>query len=420
MLIEKRHSDWLIEGVSLSRLAMEWKTPFYVYSKRTIVENIHRLQSVMSRYFDRYRIQYPIKANSNPHILKIMVENGLFADCSSPGEVFLAKKAGFDLSRSTYTGNFESQDDLCFAVKHGLIINLDDFARLDDLLQYGRPDVLSFRINPGIGRGGFEGIVTGGTDAKFGFPYEQVRTAYEEALKKGFTRFGVHMMTGSNILEPFYFAEITQKLTMIIGEVIQDLGIQLEFINIGGGLGIPYSEEEPELDLDITFRHVAESYQENCAKYQMGNPVLVIEPGRYLVGNAGILVSTVHHVKKSYRNYVGIDAGMNVLIRPALYKAYHRVEIFSQKNRSTGPIKAYITGQVCENSDIYPIERTFPSVHPGDLAIIYDTGAYGFVMSSQYNNRPRPAEFLVDGDSCKVIRYPETLDDLVRNVPDLE
>ncbi|RMG22071.1 MAG: diaminopimelate decarboxylase, partial [Methanobacteriota archaeon] len=389
----------------------------YVYSAGNIREKIRSLKSVLDKYFPDYRIQYPIKANSNLHLLKLIREEGLYADCSSPGEVFLARKAGFEMSLSTYTGNYESIADLKAAFDAGMIINLDDFHRLNDLLTVGKPKIISFRINPGIGRGGFEGITTGGTDAKFGIPYEKTREAYESALKAGFKHFGIHMMTGSNILEPFYFAEITQKLTMIAGEALEGLGIQLEFINIGGGLGIPYTEEELPLDLETTFKHVAEVFHENVARYNLGNPTLVIEPGRYIVGDAGILVAEIQHVKHSYRTYVGIDAGMNVLLRPALYGAYHRVSINGKPDNEKDGLNCFITGQVCENSDIHPVERILPDPQPGDLLIIHEAGAYGYAMSSNYNNRPRPAEVLVDGDTIKLIRYRESPEDLLKDIP---
>ena len=214
--------------------------PLYVYSQRQIESNVKGLQRAISAHFSKHHIQYAIKANNNPHILKVMKELGLGADCSSPAEAKLARALEFPMAISTYTGNFESKSDFQIALENQMKINLDHHGKLDDLMAHDkRPPVLSFRINPGIGRGGFEGIITGGTDAKFGIPYEQTGEAYRLAKQKGIERFGIHMMTGSNILEPFYFAEITQKLLSIIGTHLCPLGIKLEFINIGGGLGIP-------------------------------------------------------------------------------------------------------------------------------------------------------------------------------------
>ncbi|GAB4338770.1 MAG: diaminopimelate decarboxylase [Calditrichia bacterium] len=403
----------------LKELTNRYGTPLYFYDAEKIRENIRKLKKSVAKYLDNFRIQYPIKTNGNPHILRLITKEGLVADCSSPAEVWIARKCGFDMINSTYTGNFETVEDYTAAVEAGMIVNLDDI-RVDDLLKAGRPEVLSFRINPGIGRGGFEGIITGGTDAKFGIPYEKAEEAYRTALAAGFKRFGIHMMTGSNILEPFYFAEITQKLLMVAGEVFGPLGIQPEFVNIGGGLGIPYTEQERELDLDLTFRHVSEVFLEAVGKYRLGNPVLVLEPGRFLVGNAGYLISRVTHLKHSYRPYLGLDAGMNVFIRPALYKAYHKMSFVPSRPDQDEKQPYLIAGQICENSDIHPAKREIAGVEKGDFCVIHDAGAYGYAMASNYNHRPRPAEVLWEGGKIRLIRKADTPQDIFRNVPDFE
>ncbi len=405
-----------LEQAPLADLAAEYGTPLYAYSEMQIRENVRRLRTAMARHLKKFRIQYAIKANSNPHILAILKEEGVGADCSSPAELWVAQRVGFAMRRSMYSGNFESDADLEAARKANIIINLDDYHRLSDLVKTGRPEIICFRINPGIGRGGFEGIVTGGTDAKFGVPYEETRQAFQIALKLGIRRFGVHMMTGSNNLEPLYFAEITQKLLAIVGEAVEGLAATIEFIDIGGGFGIPYTAEEKPLDVDRAFELIAREFYQGVASYGLGNPELVVEPGRYLVGNAGVLLARVTHVKQSYRRFIGLDAGMQTLLRPSLYKAYHR--IWFDGNRSSGNVSALITGQICENSDIHPIARPAEGVLSGDLAAVLDVGAYGYAMSSNYNNRPRPAEVLVSGRSVRLIRRRETDPDIFRDVPE--
>ena len=319
------------------------------------------------------------------------------------------------MEHSSYTGNFESSDDFHHALKHQMICNLDDHHRLDDLLAQGKPQVLSFRINPGIGHGGFEGIVTGGNDAKFGIPYEQTGQAYQKAMDRGIKRFGIHMMTGSNILEPFYFAEITQKLLSIIETYLGGCGLELEFINVGGGLGIPYSPGEKALDVRQTFKLVANVLHAKIGQMKIGNPRLVVEPGRYLVGDAGILLSRVTHVKKSYRNYVGLDSNMSTLLRPALYRAFHHIHLDGKTPTHLQPYQ--VCGQVCENSDIHPQPRLLQNPAPGDLAVIDNVGAYGFAMSSHYNGRPRPGEVLIGRQGPKVIRQAESIQDIFTQVP---
>lgn len=420
MLNRDSNHHYDCNGIKLKDLAEQYGTPLYVYSADQIRNNISLLKEALEENFESYRIQYAVKANTNPHILNIVKETGIGADCSSPLELRLAKQVGFPMDRSTYTGNYESPEDLTRALESGINLNLDDYHRIDDLLKIGVPEFVSFRINPGIGRGGFEQIVTGGADAKFGFPYEKTREAYKKAKEAGVKRFGIHMMTGSNILEPFYFAEITQKLFTIIENSINDLGIELEFINIGGGLGVPYTPEEATLNLKQAFKMVSEVFKQQIPRLNIGNPEIALEPGRFLMANAGVLLSSITHVKHSYRNYIGIDGGMSTLLRPAMYKAYHEVNIDGEDQTQKTDSKYLICGQICENSDIHPMERSFHNPKAGNLIIVENAGAYGFTMSSNYNNRPRPAELLIDGKEHKIIRIRETEEHVLKNVPDFE
>lgn len=416
MVISDEKNSLFVERVPVELIAKKFGTPVYVYSVRTIRNNIERLKAALQKNIKVYKIQYPVKANSNPHILKVICDSGLAADCSSPAEITIARKCGFPISGSTYTGNFESYGDLKAASDSGIIINLDDFRRLDDLIKIKKPELISFRINPGIGKGGFQGIVTGGENAKFGIPFEDTYEAYSFAVSRKIERFGIHMMTGSNVVDPEYFGRITDKLTTIAGEVFSKLKIKPEFINIGGGLGIPYKTEEAELDLDTTFKQVAAVLYKNIEKYDLGNPLLVVEPGRFLVGNAGVILTRVTHIKQSYKSFIGLDAGMNALVRPAMYGAFHRI-LINNSMEKVNKDNFYFTGQICENSDVHPEMRCISKPETGDLAVILDAGAYGFAMSSNYNNRPRPAEVLINGEEMRLIREAETEGDIFKNVP---
>ena len=408
-----------IDGIPIAQLAKEYGTPLYLYSQRQIEKNVQNLQHALKAHFPHSRIQYAIKANSNPHIASIIKNLNLGADCSSPTEALLAQSLGFPMETSTYTGIFESPEDFIIPLKNQMIINLDDDQRLDDLLSLkkGLPPVLSFRINPGMGRGQFDEIITGGKEAKFGIPHERTAHAYKTAQSKGIKRFGIHMMTGSNILDPSYFSDITKKLLSIVETHLSPLGIQLEFINIGGGLGVPYHPGEKPLDVEKTFSLIAKFFHHKVKTLKIGTPSLTIEPGRYLVGNGGWLVSQVTHVKESYRHFVGLDSGMNTLLRPALYKAYHHILIdgkAANTQESQTPYK--VCGQVCESSDVHPQERCFHDPRPGDIAVITNAGAYGFTMSSHYNNRPRPAEVLITPEGPKIIRERESHQDIFQRV----
>ena len=400
-----------IADIDIKELADSYGTPLYVYDESQILYNYSKLKTAFNKYYPKTAIHFSVKANSNLNILKIFNKAGCGADCSSPIELFLAKKSGFPNNKILYTGNYESYDDLNKVITEDITINLDDINSFKRLMTIKTPERVSFRINPGIGKGGFEGIVTGGTDAKFGVPYEKAFEAYKLAKDSGVKRFGIHMMTGSNNLEPYFFSEIVDKLMTIAGNIFKHLDIKPEFVDIGGGLGVPYFDDEQELDIDLTAKLVSEEFRDKCEKYNFGEPELFLEPGRYLVANAGYLLTKVTGVKESYKKFIGIDAGMNTLIRPALYGAKHRMSVYGKPENSA---TVNVCGQICENSDIFAIMLPFPQVDENDVVIIRDVGAYGYVMSSNYNNRLRPAEVLVKEGSAELIRKRETVEDILK------
>lgn len=399
-----------IGNVDIKYLAEKYGTPLYVYDKLKIEENYKNLSQSFIKYYPKTNVHFSVKANSNLHILKIFNEMGSGVDCSSPNELKLSRLAGFTDNRILYTGNYESFSDLSEIESPDIKINLDDISSFERLLKVYHPKRISFRINPGIGRGGFEGITTGGTDAKFGVPYEKSFLAYKEAQNNGINRFGIHIMTGSNNLEPYYFAEVVEKLFRIAQGIFSKLGTVPEYIDIGGGFGIPYEDGEMPLDIDLTAKLISEIFIEKSQKFDFGEPELILEPGRYLIANAGYIISSITGIKKSYKNFVGIDAGMSTLIRPALYGAKHRLSVYGKDDLNSA---FNICGQICENSDILAKNVFLPDVEVGDLITIYDAGAYGYVMSSNYNNRTRPAEVLIENGSNRLIRRRETFEDMI-------
>ena len=395
----------------IKELAGEYGTPLYAYDKNQIIENYHKLKNAFEKYYPKTKIHFSVKANSNLRVLETFKEIGSGADCSSPLEVMLAEKAGFKHDNILYTGNYESPQDFEMLKGKDISINLDDISSFKRMLDVFTPERISFRINPGIGKGGYEGITTAGTDAKFGVPYEKAFEAYKLAKEAGIKRFGIHMMTGSNNLEPYYFAQVVEKLMMITGRLFEKLDAVPEYVDIGGGMGIPYSDDEEELDVNLTAQLISEVFTEKCQKYGFGTPEIFLEPGRYLVGNAGYLISKVTAVKKSYKTFVGIDSGMSTLIRPALYGATHRAYIYGKEELDHA---VNICGQICENSDIFSKNVFMPTAEEGDILIFKDAGAYGYVMASNYNNRPRPAEIMVDNSKHNLIRRRENAEDLLR------
>lgn len=403
-----------IAKIDIKDLVKEYGTPFYVYDKTKFENNYNRLNNAFTNHYENTKIHFSVKANSNINVLKIFKNLGCGADCSSPYEYFYAQKAGFSKDKILYTGNYESPEDLRVVAKEGLMLNLDDITSFKRIQKIHTPELISFRINPGYGRGGFEGITTAGTEAKFGVPYERAFEAYKLAKDSGVKRFGIHMMTGSNNLEPYFFAEIVDKLMMIAGDIFNELDIIPEYIDIGGGFGIPYYDGEEELNVEATGEKVAKVFIENCDKYGFGRPILILEPGRYLAGNAGYLVTSVTAIKESYKKFVGLDAGMNFLIRPALYNAFHRVRVYGKDDYTE---KVNLCGQICENSDIFAKNILMPEVVEGDIVTFLDAGAYGYVMASNYNNRMRPPEVLIDVDKHTLIRKRETIDDILRLYP---
>ena len=395
----------------LESIAEEYGTPLYIYSGNRIKNNIDRLSTALNKHLRKNQIYFAVKANSNPHLISFMrsIYPDLGCDCSSPGELFVSNKTGIPSERCLYTGNYESSDDLRVALESGCHINLDDIQSFRRLSKIQVPEEISFRVNPGFGSGRFKEITTGGEKAKFGIPKEKIVEAYELAIAHGVRSFGLHCFTGSGVLDESYFTELIRAVLEISTKVEMSCKITLEYISIGGGYGIPYKDEDKILDIDRVFENIAREFYSVYNKEEC--PVFCIEPGKYLVGDAGILLARVTGVKESYKNFIGLDAGMETLMRPVLYGAYHRMYKVGEPKATTSLI-ADITGRICENTDRLAVDRPFPTVAEGDLVAIMDTGAYGFSMAHQFNTRPRPGEILLEGSKASLIRKRETIEDI--------
>src|SRR5574341_160148 len=413
--LENRNGVLYIGGCNTLELAQIYDTPLYVYDENRIRENFRTLYQSFSRHYKKFRIYYAIKANNNLALLKILKAEGAGIDVSGPAEIYLAKKVGFSGEEMLYSGNYHRNDELKFALDQGVPINLDDISQIDRLFKLGMPQFLSFRINPGIGSGKFKELVFAGKDAKFGIIERDVLKAYQKAKEYEVKSFGIHMMTGSCILNEDYFVKVTEKLMDIAGMVSQKLNISFEKVDIGGGFGIPYQPQEKELDIDWLGQKVCQKFKEKIKEYDLGEPELMVEPGRYLVCDAGILLSRVQYIKNGYKKFIGIDSGMNTLLRPMLYNAYHEILVANRLN-SKPKEKVNIVGPICENTDQLAKDRMMPRIQEGDLLAVLNAGTYGFGMSSQYNNRPRAAEVLVNNGKHDLIRKRETFEDLISNI----
>ena len=414
--MEIRNDRFYFGGVSAVELAQTYGTPLYVYEEDRIRDNFRRALAAFRKYYEDFRFFYAIKANNNLAIANILRQEGAGIDAASVNEILLAKELGLGGEDVMFSGNFLSDDDIRQGLESGVIFNLDDPSLLPRVLKYGKPELLAFRVNPGYGEcevGSF--VCNAGPDAKFGVHPDQVMDAYRAAKAAGIKRFGAHMMPGSSIRNPEYFGFITGLIMDIIGKVSRELDIDFEFIDLGGGLGIPYRHEDAVLDIDAAAAKVASVFKEKIAQYGMKPPRLMMEPARYFVGDAGYIIGTVHTIKDSYKRIIGTDIGMNVLARPALYGAYHHIYVNGRERDHRKPVG--LCGQLCENTDFWVHDRPLSeNTTLGDLVIVENAGAYGFGMSYQYNGRLRPAEVLVKDGRHWLIRERETFEDMVRHV----
>lgn len=405
-----------LEDVPVTLIAQTYGTPTYVYEENRIRDNFRRALNAFRKYYPNFRFFYAIKANNNLAVANILRQEGAGIDAASINEILLAQKLGLGGDNVMFSGNFLSDDDIQQGLKSGVIFNLDDISILPRVLKYGKPEFLSFRLNPGYGAcevGDF--VCNGGPNAKFGVHPDQIMDAYRMAKEAGIKRFGAHMMPGSCIRDPEYFKFITGLLMDNIGKVGKELGIDFEFIDLGGGLGIPYKHEDGPLDIDKAAQLVAEIFTEKLNQYGLKPPRLMMEPARYFVGDAGYVVGTVHSIKNSYKRIIGTDVSMNTLARPAMYGAYHHIYVNGREDEARKPVG--LCGQVCENTDFWVKERMLPEgITLGDIIVVENAGAYGYAMSYQYNGRLKPAEVLVCNDRHWLIRQRETIEDLVRNV----
>ena len=404
-----------IGEIPAADIAAKFGTPTYVYDEQKIRKNYRRAFNAFAKHYPDFKMFYAVKSCNNPAIVNILRQEGAGVDAASVNEILLAKHVGLGGEDVMFSGNFLSDDDIRQGLESGVIFNLDDISLLPRLLKFGKPEILSFRVNPGYGKSNVGEFVTNaGPNAKFGIHPDKVMEAYKLAKEAGIKRFGAHMMTGSCITDAECFPFVTGLLMDIIGKTGKELKIDFEFIDLGGGLGIPYKPGEPALDLEKAAELTAKMFRDKVAEYGLKPPQLKMEPARYFVGNAGYLIGRVHSIKESYKKIAGTDIGMNTLARPAMYGSYHHIYVDGKEQEPRAAIG--LCGQLCENTDFWVKERELPaSIAEGDLVVVENAGAYGFGMSYQYNGRLRPAEVLVNGEEATLIRTREDFDDMIRH-----
>lgn len=394
----------------LEELASQVPTPFHVYDEKAMRENARRFKKAFDWVPGGFQNFFAVKALPNPHVLQVLKEEGMGADCSSLGELELSKAVGILGDQIMFTSNDTPAKEYARAKELGAVINLDDISHLEYLEKnVGLPELLCFRYNPGSLKEG-NALIGKPEEAKYGFTREQLLDGYAWAQKKGVKRFALHTMVASNELNPDYFVETAKMLFELAVEIYKKLGIRMEFLNLGGGIGIPYRPEQTAVDLEYVSQGIKAEYEKTIKAAGLDPLRIVMECGRVVTGPYGYLVSRVIHKKSIYKDYLGLDACMANLMRPGMYGAYHHITVPGKEN---GPFKKYdVTGSLCENNDKFAVDREVPDAAIGDLLVIHDTGAHGHAMGFQYNAKLRSAEVLWKGDGTwKVIRRAETLQD---------
>lgn len=390
-------------------------TPFHLYDEAGIRSTARALQQAYD-WSPGYTNYFAVKANPNPYILDILKAEGMGADASSLAELVLAKTVGLQGEQVMFTSNNTAAEEYRAAYDNGVIINLDDLNQVEALshaLNGKFPALISFRYNPGADLVTDKDNVIGNpSDAKFGVSSDQILDAYRLARDKGATRFGLHTMVVSNERRVSAHVQTAQMIFETAVRLHKELGIKVEFINLGGGLGVNYRPEDEPLDLVALKRDFRAVYEAVIVKAGLDPIKIVSENGRFVMAPNGYLITTVRSLKDTHHSYVGVDATMADLMRPGMYDAYHHVTVPGKQDEPTVPQR--ITGSLCENNDVFTgsADRMLPRLAIGDLVVIHDTGAHGHSMGFNYNGKQRHAELLLKADgSVSQIRRAETLDD---------
>ncbi len=410
----ERNGELYVEGISCVDLVEQFGSPLYVTSKGALEKNAEAYINAFSKASFEVRFLYAVKANNNLTLMKILNRKGYGADVFSDGELYLALLAGFNRKYVLFNGNSKSEEEIRMGIEAGVPFSIDSLDELETVSKIAeelcKEVRIAFRINPDISPNTHPKIATGLKTSKFGIPWESVIDAYKKAVESpGIVVSGIHCHIGSQIKDVSPFVEALNRV-FDVAEKVEKLGVELEFLDIGGGLGIDYEGIGAPTPKDFAEEIIP--VFERRVKDLNSKPELWIEPGRSIVGNTTILLTRVNAVKKAYKNFVAVDAGFNLLLRPAMYGAYHRVVVANRMSEEKRDVYT-IVGPICESGDILAEDRELPEVKKGDVIAVFDAGAYGFSMSSQYNGRRRCAEVLVDRDRVYLIRERESYPEIV-------
>lgn len=393
----------------IEEIAKTYPTPFHIYDEKGIRENAKAVKEAFA-WNKGFREYFAVKATPNPFLIDILHEYGCGCDCSSLTELMLSNALGIHGEDVMFSSNDTPQEDYEYAAKIGAIINLDDITHIDFLEKIlGKlPETMSCRYNPG---GVFQmsnGIMDNPGDSKYGFTKEQLFEGFRILKKKGVKRFGIHAFLASNTVTNEYYPQLAGQLFELAVKLKEETGISVSFINLSGGVGIPYTPEQEPNDIRLIGDGVRKVYEEILVPAGMGDVAIYTEMGRFMMGPYGALVTQVIHEKHTHKEYIGVDACAVNLMRPAMYGAYHHITVLGKED-SPCDHRYDVTGSLCENNDKFAIDRILPEIEKGDYLVIHDTGAHGHAMGYNYNGKLRSAELLLKEDgSVQLIRRAET------------
>ena len=397
----------------LLELVKKYPTPFYLYDEQGIRDNMHYFKNAFS-IFPEFREYFAVKALPNPYILKILKSEGVGGDCSSMPELILCDKAGISGKGVMFTSNETPAEEYVYAYEHGDIINLDDITHIEFLkkaLGGKLPDTICFRYNPGPLKEGGNAIIGKPEEAKYGLTYDQMIEAYKICKAEGVKHFGLHTMVASNELNPDFFVDTAHLVFDLVLDIQKKDGVNIEFVDLGGGVGIPYRPGQKKVDLDYVAREIRKLYDSMIVPAGLDPLAICFECGRPITGPYGWLVTKAIHEKHIYREYIGCDASMADLMRPGMYGAYHEVTVSGKEDAPKDHVYD-VVGSLCENCDKFAVQRELPKIDIGDLIIIHDAGAHGRSMGFNYNGKLRAGELLKRCDGSVVqIRRRETIED---------
>lgn len=393
----------------VEEIARTYPTPFYLYDEKGIRENARAVQEAFA-WNKGFKEYFAVKACPNPFLIRIMHEYGVGCDCSSLTELMLSKAIGIEGHDIMFSSNETPAEEFAYCDRIGGIINLDDFTHIEFVEKIlGRlPETMSCRYNPG---GVFQmsnGIMDNPGDSKYGFTYEQLLAGYRLLKEKGVKHFGLHAFLASNTVTNEYYPQLAKQLFELAVQIREQTGVALEFINLSGGVGIPYAPEQEGNDIRAIGEGVRRVYEEVLVPAGMGDVAIYTEMGRFMTGPYGVLVTKAVHEKHIHKEYIGVDACAVNLMRPAMYGAYHHITVLGKED-AVCDHRYDVVGSLCENNDKFAIDRMLPEIERGDYLVIHDAGAHGFAMGYNYNGKLKSAELLLKEDgSVELIRRAET------------